>query len=166
MARKMALWLLMVSVTLLFGAMSLAYLATTSREGRISIPPLFIWNTLILILSSVCLHVGWVQRKQFSLRLMAVTLALGGLFLVAQSWAWFELYTQGFFLNGTSRKISFLYVLTGIHAAHLVGGLGFLALAWTQLRKGNHTYYEAAVYFWHFLAVLWIYLLGMLFINH
>jgi cytochrome c oxidase subunit 3 len=166
MARKMALWLLMVSVTLLFGALGLAYLSTTAREARISVPPLFVWNTLALVMSSVLLHSGWVKRKRFEGRLMAITLVLGGVFLVAQAFAWYQLYAQGLFLNGVSRKISFLYVLTGIHAAHLVGGLAFLAFAWYQLRQGKHTYYESAVYFWHFLGVLWIYLLGMLFINH
>jgi cytochrome c oxidase subunit 3 len=165
LARKAGMWLLMITIVLLFAGLTLVLLISTANEDRLHIPPLFFINTLFLVISSAFVHWSWTQvGDRTPMRLMIGMLA-GGLFLIGQAIGWIQMVDQGFFINGDSRKVSFLYVLTGIHAAHLIGGLLYLWFVWFQEKKGNGRFLETAVYFWHFLGILWVYLLAVLSLN-
>lgn len=97
---------------------------------------------------------------------LGVTLVLGAGFLVGQWLAWKELANRGFYL-ATSPSSSFVYLLTGTHALHLCGGV--LALLYAGVTSLLHTPIErrrivvdVTAWYWHFMAVLWIYIFALL----
>ena len=156
LARQMVLWLLMISICLLFGSISAAFIQTPA-DTEIAIPTIFYVNTAFLLVSSILLHVSWLRREApISRRLLRLTLGLGGGFLVGQSWGWVQMAKAAM----EHTHIDYLYVLTGLHAIHLIAGLIFLLYVYHRPQKVNLQ--EMATYFWHFLGVLWVYLLIIL----
>jgi cytochrome c oxidase subunit 3 len=97
---------------------------------------------------------------------LGVTLVLGFGFLIGQWMAWGELKARGFFVN-TNPDSSFVYLLTAAHAVHLAGGI--VALFWagatTLLHRpieGRRIVLDVTAWYWHFMAVLWIYVFALL----
>jgi cytochrome c oxidase subunit 3 len=174
------------------GAITMSFAAYTSamvvRHGSIpewqhfNLPPILYWNSLVLVASSVTLELarqrigGPFDRLGHSQSLLAaksrewlswygITLALSFAFLLGQYLAWRRLASEGVYL-ATSPSSSFFYLLTVLHALHLLGGIGALVYALRCLRTDDgprpvHVLGAAALY-WHFMAVLWIYLLVVL----
>jgi len=167
MTAKMGIWLLMITVTILFGALSLAYMLAGTLPIHFSIPWGFYVNTGVLVLSSVALHVSWINRTTERRSLpMWIPLVLGIGFLLGQLFCWYQLLESGLGISESGQKGAYLWLLTGLHALHLIGGLTFLAVVYFRRGKpGIGKYLESAVYFWHFLGVLWIYLLCVLLTN-
>ena len=146
------------------------------------LPAILYLNTLLLVASSVTLELArrriggpfdrlgrvdalspeGLRRRLLWLR---VTLALGLVFLVGQYLAWRDLSAQGVFL-ATSPSSSFFYLLTAVHALHLLGGLGALLYALSCFRGDDGprpvSVLGAVALYWHFMAVLWVYLLVIL----
>ncbi len=97
-------------------------------------------------------------------RWLYITLFLGLLFVAGQYVAWLQLRAQGLYL-ATNPSSSFFYVLTAVHALHVLGGLGGLALRdsrscnKSELRRST---LDATARYWHFMDVLWVYLLLLL----
>jgi cytochrome c oxidase subunit 3 len=92
-----------------------------------------------------------------------VTLALGVLFVAGQYVAWLKLKSEGLYL-ATNPSSSFFYVLTAAHALHVCGGLGGLVRVIRKLRRSDlrRSTLDATSYYWHFMDVLWLYLLMLL----
>ena len=97
---------------------------------------------------------------------LAVTVLLGFGFLVGQGMAWNELKARGFFIN-TNPDSSFVYLLTAAHALHLAGGM--IALVWAGITsllhrpiEGRRIVVDVTAWYWHFMAVLWIYVFALL----
>jgi cytochrome c oxidase subunit 3 len=91
---------------------------------------------------------------------------MGSAFLVGQWMAWRELHVRGFFLD-TNPSSSFVFVLTIAHALHLAGGM--IALLWAAGSSLLHRAIESrriaidiTAWYWHFMAVLWIYIFLLL----
>jgi cytochrome c oxidase subunit III len=97
---------------------------------------------------------------------LEITAVLGLLFLAGQYWAWRQLQARGVYVSTTSGS-SFVYLVTGMHAFHLLGGLGaiFYAIACAireQPIEAQRIVVDVSAWFWHFLAVLWLYVLALL----
>jgi cytochrome c oxidase subunit 3 len=97
---------------------------------------------------------------------LGVTVVLGFGFLIGQWIAWGELKGRGFFVN-TNPNSSFVYLLTAAHAVHLAGGI--VALLWAGTTSLLHRPIEerrivvdVTAWYWHFMAVLWIYVFALL----
>lgn len=149
----------MITVTILFGALSLAYFGSP-KTGTLSIPSLFYLNTVLLVASSVCLQVGWNKRAHFSgKQYVHLAILFGACFLIAQGIAYWELAERDLWITEATREVQYLYVLSGLHALHLIGGIIFLAVVHGPTGKASEKRAELALFFWHFLGVLWIYLL-------
>ena len=141
-------------------------------------------NTLILVLSSITVELarrnvtreaalapvksipGVSLGEEKSVPWLALTTVLGVLFLLGQWMAWSELEARGFFI-ATSPSSSFVYLLTGMHALHLAGGVLALLYAGTisLLRKPVDTrrvVLDITAWYWHFMALLWIYIFALL----
>jgi cytochrome c oxidase subunit 3 len=106
---------------------------------------------------------GLHARAESPARWLYITLFLGLLFVAGQTFAWVQLKSQGFGL-ATNVSYSFFYVLTVAHALHVFGGLGGLVRA---IGKLNHdmlrrSTLDATSRYWHFMGVLWLYLLLLL----
>ena len=146
---------LIATVVMMFSAMAAAFLEqrATAGFGRISLPSILFINTAVLALSSLTIELA--KRRQ-SRRLVLATLGLGLLFLVGQLLAFQQLRERGITFPST-RYGSFVYMLTALHALHLVGGL--FALLYAAAKP--HVLKMCAV-FWHFLGGVWVYVLGVL----
>lgn len=152
----------------------------------VKLPVLLLLNTFVLILSSgamelarrqVRLAAGAANASKTTIELrspstdgqipwLGFTIALGLLFLFGQWMAWKQLGANGFYV-ATTPSSSFVYLLTGAHAIHLMGGVLALLVAglFALLRRPVTTrsiVVDVAGWYWHFMAALWIYILCLL----
>ncbi len=169
------LWVGMAGIVMLFGALTSAYIVRESAGNwlEFQLPNLFLWNTAVILASSMALQLsftGFKSRKEQMYKAgLVLSFLLGIVFLALQYMAWKDLFNRGIALTGNPSG-SFVYVMTGIHALHLVSGLMALGVAIyhafklpyeiTQKRVDR---FKLVIYYWHFLAGLWIYL--YLFLN-
>ncbi len=150
----------------------------------VKLPALLLVNTCVLLLSSVGMELARRQTKgEVALTQTAsipgvslggenkapwleMTLALGLLFLFGQWMAWRQLAAQGFYVS-TTPSSSFVYLLTGTHAVHLIGGVLALLVASfaSLLRRSVSTrsiVVDVTAWYWHFMALLWVYIFCLL----
>ena len=150
----------------------------------VTLPKLLLINTGVLILSSVFIELARRQSKeqaalraitahprvsagdQMRIPWLSMTLVLGLTFLLGQWTAWRQLAANGFYV-ATTPSSSFVYLLTGTHAIHLMGGVLALLVAGiaSLLRRSAATrsiVVDLTAWYWHFMAALWIYILCLL----
>lgn len=170
---KLGLWIALGSVTMLFSAFTSAYIVRSAGTDWVSLEaPSILWiNTLVLLLSSATVELA---RRAFGSwrptafrKWMFATAVLGCLFVAGQLLAWRQLASQGVYLASHPHS-SFFYVLTGVHALHLVAGVAavFYVLsraARYRLTPGDSVAPDLAATYWHFVDGLWLYLIVVLF---
>lgn len=176
----------LMGISALFLAFSaaLVYNRVQNNLPPIKLPTLFIFNTLILIGSSYTMieakkayKADKTDRYQ---KALLVTIGLSLLFLVLQFFGWQQLINQNIFLN-KDNSTSYLYLLSGLHFAHVFVGLPFLILFLRAAHMRMKEPVSVLVYFsdpekklklrlltiyWHFLDGLWIYLVLFFYINY
>jgi cytochrome c oxidase subunit 3 len=169
------IWVGLAAITMSFAAFTSALIVRqgTAPLVHISLPPVLYLNTLLIIASSVTLEIarrriaafmGGVEDQAVGpARWLYITLFLGLLFVAGQTFAWLQLKSQGFGL-ATNISYSFFYVLTVAHALHVFGGLGGLVRVIAKLNKSvlRRSTLDATSRYWHFMGVLWLYLLLLL----
>jgi len=151
----------------------------------VQLPPILFLNTAVLILSSLTMEIArrrifheldvveeWLGLGRPALRQtlpwLAATFLLGGLFVAGQWTAWGQLSAQGFsFDHSATPAIYYFYVLTGVHAAHLLIGLLALGGSLCCLHLlGKVEYRQIAVdtvsWFWHTMGIVWLLLFAMI----
>ncbi len=176
--QKFALWLFIVSIIMMFAAFTSAYIVRQAEGNWLvfDLPQLFWFTSLILIISSSTMHWAVVNARQDnipSLKIaISITFVLGIAFLVGQVIAWQDLLTTGIHFGGeeSNPSGSFLYVITGVHAFHIISGLVFLLIAFVsafrfKIHSKNLTRIEMCATYWHFLDILWLYLFSFLLLN-
>lgn len=176
---KFMLFFVLSGISFMFLSLTSMYFIShlNSRQAAIRIPPLFYWNTLVLLASSFCVYLAEHHYKEdnfteYKSSLMLI-LGLGILFLVGQITGWLLLISTGFKL--WHHSAAYLYVISGIHALHIIGGLVYLAYFISKSRTMLKDYATSIIYFtdpvvksqlrlfgifWHFLGALWLYLLA------
>jgi cytochrome c oxidase subunit 3 len=178
-ASRSGVWVAIFAITMSFAAFTSALFV---REGSAAVewthlvlPPILYANTMVLLLGSVTLWMASRAVNAHSLLdshvmktvmgWLIATLALGLLFIAGQYEAWRQLAAQGLFL-ATNPNSSFFYVFTGMHILHLLGGIAALVYLIGQLVGSHSTFRRAAFHntaiYWHFMGVLWLYLLFVL----
>ena len=175
-AGRMGMWLFLLVLTMLFGATILGYLVVRLDNGDAFIPidapsppPILLASTIALMLSGFTMqravHAARIGDPRQGAMMMA-TLALAAVFLAAQALAWRELYQQNVTVSDNLYGWTF-YVLTGLHAAHVLGGLPpMIVTAW----RASHCAYNASnsrgvtycAMYWHFLDGVWLVLYATL----
>jgi cytochrome c oxidase subunit 3 len=174
--KKFALWLFIVTVVMIFAAWTSAFIVRQAEGNWLDydLPQVFWLTSGIVILSSISLHWAYISAKKdnfIQLRLgMSLAMILGVCFLVGQWFSWIALVESEVFFVGNPAG-SFLYVITGVHALHLISGLLFLIIVLiSTFRYKVHSKamdtMEMATTYWHFLGGLWIYLFMFLLLNH
>lgn len=178
--KKFLLWLFIVTIVMMFAAMTSAYLVR-STDGdwlKFDLPNTFLVSTAVIILSSITIQGAfWAAQNNNSKMLIAgmlVTVVLGISFLVLQYEGMFvDLVGQKVFLGGrySNPAGSFVYVLSLLHGFHLITGLIYLLIVLYssvrgQVHSGNLLQIEMCTTYWHFLDLLWIYLFVFLQLNN
>ena len=175
--QKFALLVSCASVVMLFAALTSAYVVRQAAGNWLEfpMPVLFLYSTLTLVVSSFTLHfaykgflAGNVKTYKY---LLLLTFVLGILFIYLQYKGWMALVALGVEL-GTNPSGSFLYVLSGLHAAHILGGLAavFVAILHAfilpfEVSAKRKLRFEMTQIYWHFVDVLWIYLIVFLWLQ-
>lgn len=176
--KKFILWLFIVSIIMIFASQTSAYLVRRA-EGNwlvVDFPPIFTISTVVLLLSSVTMQWAFNAAKRDNIATvkwaMLITTVLGFTFLYTQWLGWVALVDMKVFFGGQGSNPggSFVYVISGLHALHLMGGLIFLLVVTVKaFRYKVHAKSLLAIdlcnTYWHFLDVLWIYLFVFLLIN-
>jgi cytochrome c oxidase subunit III len=170
------IWVVLAAITMSFAALTSALVV---RKGgapdwrHFTLPSILYLNTLALLASSVTLEIsrrrvatfmGGLRSKVVKpARWLYITLSLGLLFVAGQYIAWRQLSAQGLYL-ATNPSSSFFYVFTAAHALHVLGGLAGLARVIRKLSKFvlRRSTLDATSRYWHFMDVLWVYLLLLL----
>lgn len=173
--KKFALWLFIVSVIMVFAALTSAYIVRQAEGNWLifELPQLFWITSIIILISSGTMHWAYLAAKRDSLESVkvatSITTILGVAFLVGQFMAWNDLVADNVFFVGNPSG-SFVYVLSGLHGLHIIGGVVFLLilLASTfkyKVHSKNLSLIEMCATYWHFLDVLWLYLFVFLLLN-
>jgi cytochrome c oxidase subunit 3 len=185
-ASQSGIWVGVFAITMSFAAFTSALFV---RQGsgmdwtHIALPPILYANTLALLLSSGTLQMARralaaipsaephavrtiePHAVRMGLGWLVATLALGFVFVVGQFEAWRQLAAQGLYL-ATNPNSSFYYVLTAMHGLHVLAGIGALALVMGRIVASRAAFrkstFEATATYWHFMGVLWLYLLLVL----
>lgn len=170
------IWVILAAIGMTFAAFTSALIV---RKGgatdwrHFTLPAILYLNTLILLASSVTLEFARKRVAAFMAagrvglespaRWLYATLGLGLAFVGGQYIAWRQLSAQGLYL-ATNPSSSFFYVFTAAHALHLIGGLGGLVRVIAKLNRASlrRSTLDATSHYWHFMDVLWVYLLLLL----
>jgi cytochrome c oxidase subunit 3 len=171
-----AIYVVLFAITMMFAAFTSALIV---RKGSsldwqtFTLPSILYFNTLLLLASSVTLEVsrrrvaalmgGLKSQGGSPARWLYITLFLGLLFVGGQYVAWSQLRAEGLYL-ATNPSSSFFYLLTATHALHVLGGLGGLVYVIRKLSKSAllRSQLVATARYWHFMGILWLYLLLLL----
>jgi cytochrome c oxidase subunit 3 len=149
---QIALYGILATVTMLFAAFASAYMVRqgSSDWQRVALPGILWGNTLVLAASSVTIELA--RRRQRATPWLVASNLLAFAFLAGQLLAWRQLAATGVYLP-TNPHGSFFYIMTGLHGAHLLGGIVLLAIAWVTRRV---TTMSCAATYWHFLGLVWL----------
>ncbi len=169
---KFTLWVGIGSILMMFAGLTSAYIVKRNLANWVTfeLPQLFWYSTAAIVISSITIFLAvkaFKQREMMKYRkLMMVTLVLGVLFIVLQVLGFKELWAKGITLQANV-SYSFLYVIVGLHAAHVIGGVIalmviFLKAFSTRTRNYDSVPVELVSTYWHFVDILWIYLLVFL----
>jgi cytochrome c oxidase subunit 3 len=175
-ASSTAIWVVLFAVMMMFAAFTSALVV---RKGgapdwrTFTLPSILYFNTVLLLASSATLELsrrriatfmgGLNSQVKNPARWLYITLLLGLFFVAGQYIAWQQLRAQGIYL-ATNPSSSFCYLLTVVHAIHVLGGLGGLTYVIRKLSKSTlrRSQMVAAARYWHFMGILWVYLLLLL----
>lgn len=178
--------LVLFSLGTLFLALSVAFIYTRVQSNLppIRLPDIFLFNTLILLGSSYTMVMARRAYKDDDTegyqRALVYTIVLTIVFMIAQVIGWSTLFSQDILIN-SDNSASYLYIISGLHFAHVIAGLPFLGLFLYQARKHMKEPVSVLVYFsdpekrlklrlltiyWHFLDGLWIYLVLFFYVNY
>jgi cytochrome c oxidase subunit 3 len=159
--KRAGLWLFFFSETLLFGLLLTARFFLTGIEREHLDQQLGLLITCVLLLSSMTAYIGETAVEKGNNRLghwmIFATILLGVGFAVGVGFEWSIAHFSQHDAFGTS-----FFSMTGMHAFHVVSGVGILFLVWLQLVRGkftpdDHWPVSGGVMYWHFVDVVWVF---------
>ena len=184
--KNVLLALLLISLTIIFLALSASFVYTriVSQLPPVQLPAIFVVNTLVLVAGSLTMYGAKLAYLRDNTRqyqwALVITLALTLLFLGLQFMGWQQLFSNNQRMD-TNNSFGYLYVISGLHFAHVIGGIPFLIVFIVNAYKRMKEPVSVLVYFtdpakrlslrllsiyWHFLDALWIYLVLFFWANY
>ncbi len=179
-SRKMLLWFGIVSLIMAFAALTSAYIVSSKRDDwlqNLELPSAFYLSTVILLISSVTYILAKYNIKKNQIGQTSVwlllTLGLGIAFIALQFVGFSQMIGEGHYFTGPTSNVrtSYTFAIAALHIAHVAAGIiSLVVVIFNHLtRKYSANEYlglEMGASFWHFLDILWIYLiLFMTFVN-
>jgi cytochrome c oxidase subunit 3 len=192
-ASTLAMWIFLITEVMFFGGMFAAYtiyrsahptvFAIASSSLNVTIGAI---NTCVLLLSSftmvMAVRAGQLGKRNLIIFFLILTLIFGCIFLGVKAYEWNEKYVEhhmpgqvAFHLDGTTEQgpakifFSLYFAMTGLHALHMVVGVGILLFLVFETRKGRYSpeYYtplDVSGLYWHFVDIIWIFLFPLLYL--
>lgn len=194
-AATLGMWVFLAGEVLFFGALFVGYTVYRQRfpaAFAVGSAHLYRWiaitNTALLLLSSLCValahHAAGAGQQRQTRNLIRATIGLGVLFLILKGIEYYLDYREGMlpvlhfdaaaFDGAAPRRVAlfliFYYVMTGIHALHVTVGVGvWMVLLGLLQRSGaprpQHGAIEMAGLYWHFVDIVWLFLLPLLYLS-
>ncbi len=172
-AKKMMLWFGIVSLLMAFAGWTSAYIVSSAREDWISdleLPSSFFISTVVIILSSITYIMAKRSmtdgKSMLCTRWLLTTLGLGIAFIVLQFNGFTQMTEQGYYFTGPTSniKMSYVFLIAAVHIAHVIAGIISLVVVLYNQSKSKYTPQEMlglklGASFWHFLDLLWVYLI-------
>ena len=190
-ASTLGIWIFLVTEIMFFGGLFLAYI-----EYRATFPSVFahasaeldFWlgtiNTAVLLTSSLTMalavHGAQLGKRRMLLGCLVLTIALGSTFLGIKAIEYTHKFQEHFVPGPTFQFpyadprpaemfFSLYFAMTGLHAAHMIIGVGLLTWLVVQARRGRfgrryYTPVEVTGLYWHFVDIVWIYLFPLLYL--
>ena len=166
---KFTMWVAIGSMVMMFAGLTSAFIVKSNQTGweMITMPEVFWVSTAVIIISSITLQMALRSFKQRGMNqyrmLIGLTLLLGILFIVLQWMGFQQLWEQKITFKGSGAG-QFLYVIFGLHALHIIGGMIALFVMFIKAFIGKTKLYssvpvEVMATYWHFADLLWLYLL-------
>lgn len=191
-ASKIGMWLFIFTELLLFGVLFVIYavyrylnhdafhLAAEELDTFVGAV-----NTIILLISSMTIAMATTSlqkgNKQLTLALTGITLILGIVFLVNKYFEWGAKFDHGIFpgsehltealSQGEILFFGLYFIMTGLHALHIIIGLVLIAVVMWKVHKGK-VHAERAVLlensglYWHLVDIIWIFLFPLFYLIH
>ena len=167
---KFTLWVAIGSIIMMFAGLTSAYIVKSNQAGwqAIEMPNVFWYSTVTILVSSLLMQMALRSFKQREMNhyrlLIAGTFLLGVTFVILQAIGFQQLWNSGVQFKGSSGSGQFLYVIAGLHALHVLGGVVALMVMFIKAFLGRTKLYgsvpvEVMATYWHFVDFLWIYLL-------
>lgn len=191
-ASTLGMWIFLVTEVMFFGGLFTAYIiyrsfytdafARASNTLDVAIGSL---NTVVLIVSSLTMalavHASQIGARRLIVVFLLLTMLFGGVFLGVKAYEWHHKWEQNlvpgprFHLPGEPQPaqaqlfFSLYFAMTGLHAIHMVVGLGLLAVLAARAQMGRFgPHYYAPVdmvgLYWHFVDIIWIFLFPLLYL--
>ena len=171
-AKKMMLWFSLISLVMGFAGWTSAYIVSSKRKDWISEIdlPFFFWiSTAVILISSITFYIARrrLQREDYkaAASLLGLTALLGLTFVYLQFTGFSAMIANGYYFTGptSSIKISYIFLIAFVHLIHLFAGLIVLAVVFYKTFKQRYAPttilgFELGETFWHFLGLLWLYL--------
>jgi cytochrome c oxidase subunit 3 len=165
---KFTLWIGIGSIIMMFAGLTSAYIVKGSLPGwsSVEIPQIFYYSTAVMLISSITMQWALKSFKERGMQqyrwLVTVTMILGFGFIAMQITGFRQLWHSGMKLQGSGAG-QFLYVIFGLHAVHVLGGVIALLVTFikafsARVRSYNAVPVEVMSTYWHFVDLLWIYL--------
>ncbi|WP_240671027.1 cytochrome c oxidase subunit 3 [Lacibacter luteus] len=165
---RFTLWVAIGSISMMFAGFTSAYIVKSNQAGweAVQVPKIFYLSTLLIILSSVTVFLAQKAMKAREMAkyrlLISGTVVLGLAFVATQFIGFSELWATKITFRDSVAG-SFFYIITGVHALHVIGGIIALAVLFFRAYNSKTKYYstapvETAGLYWHFVDILWIYL--------
>lgn len=190
-AATLGMWLFLATEVLFFGGLFLVYTTYRSLYPDAFVAAsheLIVWagaiNTGVLITSSLTMalavHAAQTGNRRLLILFLVVTMALGTAFLGIKAFEyyteWTEHHVPGLnyafeprFYRNAQIFFSLYFLMTGLHALHMIIGLGIMSvMLWWSVRGTITTEYynpiEIAGLYWHFVDIVWIFLFPLLYL--
>jgi cytochrome c oxidase subunit 3 len=168
------MWLAMFAIFIMFGGFCSYFIVRQAQSDWLifDVPVQFTQSTVVILVSSIFMVLGSLftkmNKRGLSTLFILSTLILGIIFTYLQWEGWVALVKNGSYFadprtSAGNNSVSLFYAITGLHVAHVIGGL--IALLVTTIRSAakkyspqNYTGVKLAALYWHFLGGLWLYL--------
>ncbi|MGB7718367.1 MAG: cytochrome c oxidase subunit 3 family protein [Bryobacteraceae bacterium] len=191
-ASTLGMWIFLITEVMFFGGMFTAYtvyrraysdaFAVASSSLNVTVGAI---NTAVLLVSSftmvMAVRASQLGRRRTLILFLVLTLILGGVFLGVKAYEWNEKFEQhhvpgpSFHLDGVPQQghaqlfFSLYFAMTGLHALHMVVGVGILSWLIWMAYKGRftaeyNTPVDIAGLYWHFVDIIWIFLFPLLYL--
>ncbi|HSO85017.1 MAG TPA: cytochrome c oxidase subunit 3 family protein [Draconibacterium sp.] len=191
-ASKIGMWLFIFTELLLFGGLFIVYSVyrfmnqdafhLAAEELNTTIGAI---NTVLLLISSMTIAMSTsalqLKKKGVTLALLTVTVILGIVFLVNKYFEWGIKFEHGIwpgsehllndFSQGEILFFGLYFVMTGLHALHIIIGLAIILVAAWRVHKGTVNENRAALLenaglYWHLVDLIWIFLFPLFYLIH
>ncbi len=172
-AKKMMLWFGIASLIMGFAGWTSAYIVSSSREDwikELELPSYFYISTVIILISSITYifaqNAVKSDKNKIAMNWLLVTLILGIAFIVFQFNGFSQMVSQGYYFTGPTSniKMSYVFLIAMVHIVHVLAGMISLLVVMYNQYKEKYTGKEflgmsLGSTFWHFLGILWVYLI-------